>query len=233
GLVGEGLEQTDLLVGEWSSLGTADLNRPDRGPLPQQWDGERGPKAEPSCELATLGKFRRLGPAIVDMNSPSFQDSSTRAQAAGDWNRVDHRDRPVMRRKPKLIAVTQTHHGVKGLAEPCRVRRDSIEDRLEVGRRVADHAQDLAGRGLLLLRLNQLAVARLELPQRLRLALERLRQALLQVADPGGIVLERLAGNGGLGFLRLRRLLAPTHQPLLASYESVGDRLGERGRVGK
>src|SRR4029453_3174907 len=216
GLVGEGLEQTDLLVGEWSNLGTADLNRPDRGPLPQQWDGERGPKAEPSCELATLGKFRRLGPHIVDMNSPSFQDSSPRAQAAGDWNRVDHRDRPVMRRKPKLIAVPQTNHGVKGLAEPCRVRRDSIEDRLEVGRRVADHAQDLAGRGPVLLRLNQLAVARLELPQ-------RLRQALLKVADLGAVGLGRLAGNGELGFdLGLRGLWTPAHRPPLASCESDG-----------
>ena len=80
---GEDLEQGHLLIGEWSNLGTADQNRPDRRPLPQQWDGERGPKAEPSCDLAPLGKLLRLGPLIRDMNHPSLQDSAARNQPAG------------------------------------------------------------------------------------------------------------------------------------------------------
>src|SRR4029453_10487023 len=102
----------------------------------------------------------------------------------------------------------------------------------EVGRRVADHAQDLAGRGLLILRLNQLAVARLELPQ-------RLCQALLNVVSRGALALLRLARARELGLdFSLRGLSTTTHRPLLACssrYHRAGtdDRLGERVRVGK
>ncbi len=55
-----------------------------------------------------------------------------------------------MRREPKLIAAPQANHGVEGLAEPCRARRDGVEDCLDVDGRTRDHAQDLGGRGLLL-----------------------------------------------------------------------------------
>src|SRR4029453_15667095 len=71
-------------------------------------------------------------------------------------------------------------------------------------------------RGPLLPRLCQLAVASLELVQ-------RLRQALLKVADSSAVVLGRLAPNRGLGLaLVLRRLWAPAPRPPLASQSDGG-----------
>ena len=81
---------------------------------------------------------------------------------------------------------------------------------------------------------NQLAVACLELPQRFRLSLEGLCQPLLQIADPGVVVLGRLAGNRGLGFLGLCGPWTPTtHAPPYGLDELAGDRLGEHVRVSK
>src|SRR5262249_11712207 len=75
-----------------------------------------------------------------------------------------------------------------------------------------DYPQDLARRRLLLLRLNQLAVAGLELPQ-------RFCQTLLKVVDLGDFVLRRLSGERSFGFrLPLRGLCTATHQALLASH---------------
>ena len=54
--------------------------------------------------------------------------------------------------------------GAEGsLAQARGTLDDRVEDRLEVGRRGGDHAQDLGGRRLLLQRLGQLAVALLQL----------------------------------------------------------------------
>ena len=64
-----------------------------------------------------------------------------------------------------------------GTGQASGTFRDRAKHGLHIGRRLTDHAQDLAGRLLLLLRLNQLAVARLKLRH-------HLRQALLQVAYP-------------------------------------------------
>ena len=61
------------------------------------------------------------------------------------------------------LTVEMEDAGDPGPAHSYRARRDRVEDRLNVGRRLADHAEDLAGRRLLLLSLNQLAVPRLEL----------------------------------------------------------------------
>src|SRR5262245_57707495 len=98
------------------------------------------------------------------------------------------------------------------LAQSRRAGDDRVEYRLDVGRRLADDLQNLG---------------------RSRLLFLRLRQALLQVADPRSIVLGRLAGDRGLGSLGLGGLWTPAHWPPLASYESAGDRLGERACVGK
>src|SRR5262249_25588400 len=67
----------------------------------------------------------------------------------------------------------------------------------------------------------------------LGLALQGLRQALLEVADLGAIVLRRLAGGRSLSFrLTLRGLCLTTHQLLIASLGAeIDDRLGDGSRV--
>jgi hypothetical protein len=60
------------------------------------------------------------------------------------------------------------------------------------------------------------------LSEGLRLALQRLRQAILEVVSPGALALPRLADDRRLGSdLRLRGLGIPTQRPLFAS-QSVG-----------
>src|SRR5260370_19596872 len=109
------------------------------------------------------------------------------------------------------------------VAQHHRVANDRLEDRLHVSRRPPDHAQDLAGRRLLL------PGIRLAL-QRFGLTLPRLCQALLKVADLGPFVRRPLAGERSLGFrLTLRGLCPATHPPLLASLSAaVADSLCER-----
>src|SRR5262249_40988351 len=52
---------------------------------------------------------------------------------------------------------------VQRLAQRARAGRDGVEDWLDIRRRATDHPQDLTGRRLLLQRLGQLAVPRLQL----------------------------------------------------------------------
>jgi len=50
--------------------------------------------------------------------------------------------------------------------EPRGAARDLVEHRLQIGRRAADHSQDFARRGLLLERLDEIGIARLELVEK-------------------------------------------------------------------
>src|SRR5262249_29959998 len=124
--------------------------------------------------------------------------------------------------------------GVIRGAEAGGALGNRVQHRLEGRRRAADDAKDVAGGGLALPGLGQLAVLFLQKIAGHLFPFEALRQTLLQVADPRPVILGRLAGNRGLGFLGLRGLWIPTHQPLPGfDTESAGDRLGERARVGK
>ena len=66
------------------------------------------------------------------------------------------------------LAVEREDHSEGRLAQLPRIRRDRLEHRLHVALRLADHAQDLAGRRLLLQRFGQVAVARLQLVEQPR-----------------------------------------------------------------
>ena len=63
--------------------------------------------------------------------------------------------------------VEPRHRGELRAAQPRRAGDDGLENRLEVGRRARDCAQDLARRGVLLARLDEFGSARVELPPKL------------------------------------------------------------------
>jgi hypothetical protein len=122
-------------------------------------------------------------------------------------------------------AVEREDRTQLGVAEAKGPRCHRLEYPLGIGGRARDHAQDLGSRS--------------PPRQRLRLAVQRLRQALLKIKDAGVFVLRRLARELSLGFdLRLRGLCTPTLGPsllLTGPYEraAIDDRLGEDAAVGK
>src|SRR5262249_13336000 len=132
------------------------------------------------------------------------------------------RNRAVVSWCYEIITSGERESRIERPADVRGISHDRVEHRLEVARRAADDAQDLAGGSLLLLGLDQLLVACLELTSRLRLALyrfsltlQRRRQALLQVADLGAVVRRRLAVARSRAF-RLSLLgLCPAIHPLL------------------
>ncbi len=77
-------------------------------------------------------------------------------------------------RVEQWTATSSTHSPSKhapcrpATAQPDRALRDGVEDRLHVGRRARDHAQDLAGRGLLLQGLGEVGVPGLQLAEQPR-----------------------------------------------------------------
>ena len=75
---------------------------------------------------------------------------------------------PRMAASRELTGLGQEHGAVGGVAESARVLDDRVEDRLLVGRRARDHAQDLAGRRLLLQRLGEVGVLGLQLGEQPR-----------------------------------------------------------------
>lgn len=61
----------------------------------------------------------------------------------------------VERRGVEHIAVEPPYATDDGIAQPCRGPGNRIENRLDIGRRSADHPQDLAHRRLLFQRFSQ------------------------------------------------------------------------------
>src|SRR3990172_2982540 len=68
----------------------------------------------------------------------------------------------MVRDEVDQLAVEAINRAENALAQAHRALSDRVEDRLDVRRRAADHAQDLTGRRLLLQRLREVAVAGLE-----------------------------------------------------------------------
>jgi len=118
----------------------------------------------------------------------AIQDRTIGHEASGDRNQIfaTTGEGAVMGDTPDELSFSQEHRRVICPAHPNRVDGDRIEGRLELRRRAGDHPQDLAGRCLLALSLTEFAVPCLQLVQ-------RRCQALLQVAEPGALVLRGLS----------------------------------------
>jgi len=71
---------------------------------------------------------------------------------------------PVFRHYPQAIAFDANDRSIVGIRKVCRVLRYGLQHRLQVGWRVADNAQNLAGGSLPRKRLLQLVGARFGLP---------------------------------------------------------------------
>ena len=163
GLVGEGGDQLDLVVGERARLAAPQDDDPQHGLVLEQGDADQGPEAAQLLRLApaVLGVYQH----VRDADGAPFEGHLPHQRAA------PRRDRVARQQGVVVIAATGGHlHTVHVAVEPedlaavrpaqaDSVLQHGLEHGPHVARGPADHFEDLAGRRLALQRLGQLAVA--------------------------------------------------------------------------
>ncbi len=206
GLVGEGLQQCNLRCGKRAGLGSSDCNPADDITLAQQRHGEHAAESA-RCRRArdhVIG----VGENIFDHAHRSRRNRTRHGGIAAGWPweetsqaldvvRVHVDECGEVDKRP----VVGEHVGEVGIAKLRDRSGNRVEHRLHVGLRPADDAQDVAGRGLLLERLREVAVAGAELVEEAdvlnrddRLIGKRLQQRDLRIGEGAGI---RLADGDG------------------------------------
>src|SRR5262249_39894001 len=177
GLVGEGLEERDLSFAEELNLRSAELDAADGDPLSQQRNAEDRAETELPRVLDRVGKLAVFVLEVGDLYRARLEHRSASDGPADERERelsVALGDRTVMRDEGQPVAVDAEDRRVERLTQPGRALSDRVEHRLNVGRRLADDAQDLAGCRLLLERFLEAGVGRGELSRSLlHSALER------------------------------------------------------------
>jgi len=150
--------------------------------------------ALPPRERAALREFVGLGLQVSDVESPPVEHRSAIDRPPDQREGERDGDRAVMSDEQKLLAVPAEDGGVERLAQAGGALRDGVEHRLDVCRRAADDAQDLAGRRLLLQRFREIAVPRLQLLEQAhvfngddRLVREGLEQGDLPLGEELGL----------------------------------------------
>ena len=149
-LVGEGLQQLDLLVGERPDLQPAEDDDADRRLLPHQRGGQDGPEAR-ACWSACASDTRCVANS-ARMSGTWIVRRSTAARPEGapdvSVTDVDARDdRSPSRSGPPDASTSPSHpvdEGVGRAAQLRRALRHGVEHRLHVRRRAGDDPEDLA-----------------------------------------------------------------------------------------
>jgi hypothetical protein len=104
-----------------------------------------------------------FGLQVRHMDGLRVEDRATIGRSTDERNREladgAEGDRPVMGDEKEAFAVAAEDAGVLRLAQAGGALRHGVENRLDVSRRAADDAQDVAGGGLLVERRGELAVA--------------------------------------------------------------------------
>jgi hypothetical protein len=159
-LVGERLEQLHVRVGEGVPLPVGDADRADDLVLSEHRNDEEALKAARTLSRARqgVGVDVVLGLRVADpIHGPGADHTLN-----GDTRSLDRpRKRPPPRVELVGCEVVMTdemderpfdaiERRIHSPAQPDRVSRDRVEHRLHVGRRLADHAQNLGRRRLML-----------------------------------------------------------------------------------
>src|SRR5262249_36842154 len=141
---------------------------PGRLTIPEHGDREHGAMVKRA--LCSRDTVVWITPDVVDMDHASVDNGAAGGAATRCRPRIcPQRDIKLLRRQTMVcryrdqLTVEAIDMAECRIAEPCCTLDNGIEDRLEVGGRVADDTQDLARRRLLLQHLGQLAVAGLQL----------------------------------------------------------------------
>ncbi len=157
-LCGEGLGQGDLVRCERPGLGTPQHDGADALAIPHHGDGQTRPEPVRPRELDGRGPFDWIESGKIGV----VEGAAVDYRAALDGGAVElatrsrRRQRTFVRDDHQLVALTQADHHVICAAEAPGRTRHHLEDRLHVGRRPRDDAQNVGSRGLLLQRLTLL-----------------------------------------------------------------------------
>jgi hypothetical protein len=163
-LVGKGLQQLDLAVGERPGLAAGHHDDADGIAFPQHGDEEAASKADRTRHgfIRVLGIELDVG--YVDHRA--LQDRPGRPQGPG-WAHREYAvhllegfgSEVVLGDMMDQLAVVLIERAEESIAQPHGASHDGVEDRLHVGRRPADDAQDLRRRRLLFEGLGNLRVS--------------------------------------------------------------------------
>ncbi len=196
GLIGEGLQQLDLAVGEGPGRRSRHRDGADRLTLSDHRHRQHAPVARcPGQVLELVVAILQNVRVVTDhptYDCPVGRPVGARLARKGP---LDSRDpggvgQAVVRRQLDEVAVEARHRTPLGVAQPERANGDRVEDGLDVGGRARDDAQNLAGRRPLLEGLGEVAVLGLELREQAdildgddRLVGEGLEQLDLRVGE--------------------------------------------------
>src|SRR5262245_60733703 len=150
-LIRKGLEQFELLVAERAHLRSSYSQSTNRLIILHQRRGSnRSMTGSQGC-FSTDWKLLNGGLEIKDvLQFPVTERSAgNRIPRKRHWFEIQ-RDRTMMRLGSKLPVFRQKNDWVMRVAEACSTLGDHLQYRLDVSWRRGDHAQDLAGRSLLL-----------------------------------------------------------------------------------
>src|SRR5262245_58784453 len=156
GLVGEGLEKRNLLVGERSDFCAPDYNNSDCDALAQERSGKKRSTTglllkTPSIRVFCFD-FRGY---VINMDRPPFQNGQSAWQTTtnrygnskcGCWQTA------ILSHSVKTLTDDTHYYRVAGITQPCSALCHYIHYRLNIRRRASDNTQDFARRCLLLQR---------------------------------------------------------------------------------
>src|SRR5439155_13464765 len=136
GLIGEGRDEINLLLGEWVNGSARQKQGADRGSLSQQRNAKHVAIApEP---LALQHSELRIGQNVADLNHSAFKHDSSGDGAAikVDWRSQmvvrEFRRKAVARGKMQLVALQLYDRCTIRAAQSRRRRAQRVENRLKV-----------------------------------------------------------------------------------------------------
>src|SRR5690348_13753609 len=186
-LVGERLQQRNLLVRERTDVVATDENRADAASLPHH----RGKDGSLYADPATTDTCLRRRRAMLDIGNVQNAASKNRRSAARlviDGHRKYLLEfiasRSLIRGEMKAIILADEvdHHGL-AREQPLAAFEDLVENRLRVGDRAADCRQHFTRRALLVERFLRLVEEADVLQRDRRLVAERLQQRALALVE--------------------------------------------------
>ena len=106
GLVGEDLEQSNLLIGKGERLRAANDNRAYRLVFAEQRDSNRRPVAEAQRHSVAVRELVALRPEVLHVDGPPLKDRTSGEPAPSECKSVEgDRDRSAMRGDVQPVAV--------------------------------------------------------------------------------------------------------------------------------